>query len=82
MVDCHPSKSIVNLGSANRSTMFPRGDNLQCHPVKNVILYNGIWCVLIAKKQGVKEEHMSPYIEYESLLCYCRKVYVSLIKVF
>ena len=29
---------------------------------------------MIAKYQGVKEKHISPYIEYESPVCYCRKV--------
>ena len=29
---------------------------------------------MIAKKQGVKEKHMSPFIEYESPVSYGRKV--------
>ena len=41
MVDNHPSESIANLGSALVDNEFPRGDNLQCHPVKNVIF---IYC--------------------------------------
>ena len=36
VLDYHPSKSIVNLGSTSVDNVSS-GDNLQCHPIKNVI---------------------------------------------
>ena len=41
MVDCHHAESIVNFGSASVDNVF-FGDNLLCHPVKNVIF---IYCL-------------------------------------
>ena len=38
MVDWKPSESIVDIGSALvDKLMFTRGENLQCHLVKNVL---------------------------------------------
>ena len=36
MVDCHPLESIVDLGCASVDKVSS-GENLQCHPVKNVM---------------------------------------------
>ena len=51
-----PRKALSTLAPP-RSTMFPRGDNLQCHHVKNVIFiyYSSFW------KPG-----MRPDVQYKS----------------
>ena len=73
-----PNKKICSFPVARPTLVATLNVNIEGIP-RNACGASGdisIWYLMcmIAKSQGVKEKDMSHYTEYESPVCYCRKV--------